>query len=377
MKALFKDKLLLAVIAYLLVVLVAIPLTLYSIKKPLETRTKALGNATLAYNPSPLQTNTGQTINLDIMLNPNTHSVSFVTVDIIYDPTILSLNQETAFQPNTSAFPNTLEGPVFAPGRVRASLSIGSDPTKVITTNTKVATISFTAETPTNGQQALVHFGESSYVLSAGPNDNAIDNVLNAVSPALMTITGEPTGNGGPPVTPVPTFGGPSPTITPLPTNDLTPTSEVSSTPDPSISPELSPTPEPFCEESERRSGWPECHYGVSTYDKQACREKAENWKGVQGPDDDSDASWYTWATNPPKPLSCGTSCGIAPSVCQDATPTASPTATIQPTNTEIPPSVTSAFTDEFNTNQVNPTDILLVSLLMLPLLLLVGHLLV
>lgn len=237
MKALWKDKLLLLVVAYLLVVLVAIPLTLVTLRKSTDSTTKASGSVALSYSPSPIQKVTAETFNLDVMIDPDVHLVSFVAIDISYDPTKLSIDENTAFQPNLEKFPMILEGPVFTPGRIRANLSIGNDPTKAINTTTKVATITFTAESPTSGQEDLVHFGESSVVLSVSPTDNATENVLNFVTPAQLTITGTDTGNGGPPVTPIPTFGGPTPTISdPTPTSDV-PTPTVNITPQPTCTP--------------------------------------------------------------------------------------------------------------------------------------------
>jgi hypothetical protein len=104
-------------------------------------------------------------------------------------------------------------------------------------------------------------------------------------------------------------------------------------------------------------SGWVECQLGESTYDKSACRQKAVSYKGVAGPSDPSDSSWYTWATNSPKPLSGSTSCGIAPTKCsanevvsctqltfnitEEPTPTVVPTVTVTPvptaTSTPVP----------------------------------------
>lgn len=367
MKKLWKDKVLLLVIAYLFAVLLAIPLTIVSLKNPKENRTAASGNATLYYSPSPISKNTGESFIVDIMVNPGSHAVSYLSLDILYDPAKLTINQDSAFQPNTSAFPSLLEGPLFTPGRIRAELSVGFDPTNAITTVTKAASVTFTAEAPTQGGEDLVHFGQSSYILSVAPSDNATDNVLGTVIPLELILTGDPTGNGGPEITQIPTFGGPTPTLTPSPT----PTGDDTPTPDPSSSPTPTPTTPPFCEESDRRSGWPECEYGEPTYDKQACRTRAENWKGVDGPASDDDPSWHTWAINPPKPLSCGTSCGVAPSVCLGATPTVPP-----PSNTDYPPATPTAM-ESYSAGQIDPTNMMLVALLLLPIILLAGHLLV
>ncbi len=69
-------------------------------------------------------------------------------------------------------------------------------------------------------------------------------------------------------------------------------------------------------------SGWPECRFGQSTYDKIKCRAKAEESKGVSGPVNGTDEDWYIWGQSEPNPLSCSTSCGLAPSFCASLSPT-------------------------------------------------------
>jgi uncharacterized protein YegL len=244
MKFLSRNKLLALVVAYLTIVLVAIPITLVTLRKPQETRTNAVTAATLSFSPTNLQKNTGDVVPLDIMVDPGTHSISFITLDITYDPTLVSVDQASGFQINTTAFPTVLEGPVYEPGRIRAQLSIGSDPTKAITASAKVATVTFTAVGPTNGEVAVASFGESSNLLSVGSADSATNNVLGTVQPELMTITGSPTAGVGNPVAPVPTFVAPleTPALTSTqPTNAIVPTDAV--IPTDAIVPNCTPLP--------------------------------------------------------------------------------------------------------------------------------------
>jgi len=91
------------------------------------------------------------------MIDPGAHSFLLSRLIFLYDPTRLSVDQATAFQLNTTAFPTVLEGPVFDPGRIRVKVSIGYDPTKALTVVTKVATITFTAVGPTNGEEPVVN----------------------------------------------------------------------------------------------------------------------------------------------------------------------------------------------------------------------------
>ena len=113
------------------------------------------------------------------------------------------------------------------------------------------------------------------------------------------------------------------------------------------LSQQANESPYPKCAPDGPESGWPECRYGQPTHNTQACRTRAENWKGVDGPHGQGDAAWFTWAQDPPKPLSCGTACGLAPSFCiVNNSPTPQPSHTPVPSNTPKPtatpmPSVT------------------------------------
>jgi uncharacterized protein YegL len=122
-----------------------------------------------------------------------------------------------------------MEGPVYDTGRIRVKLSIGSDPTKAIIVASKVATVTFQGIAATNGSEALISFGASSYALSISPEDSATDNVLGTAIPAQLTITGAslptPTGGTGGVPTAVPTFS--QPTVEPtgyIPPTQIPPT---------------------------------------------------------------------------------------------------------------------------------------------------------
>lgn len=228
MKFLAKNKLLLFIVAYLLIVLVAVPLTIISLrqKQPEETRTNASASTTLSLLPSTATKNTGENAVFDIQVNPGQNVVSIITLDVLFDATKFSADPTNAFAANTQIFPTVLEGPVYTPGRIRAKISTGFDPTKAITTVQKAATISLKALAPTNNNPTTISFGESSLVLSIGPNDTATGNVLANTLPAQVTINGDalptPTGNGvgGPGTSVVPTFQTqPTTPITLVPTN--------------------------------------------------------------------------------------------------------------------------------------------------------------
>ena len=193
---------------------------------PKETRQQATGAARLYFTPAtsssgPIQKNINDTITLDLMLDPSSSRISFLRFDIIYDATKLSVSGPSAVQINSTTFPVILEGPVLTPGKVAASLSVGSDPTKAFSSTSNVARITFTALATTNGPIQIT-MGDLTQALSIGANDSATDNVLGSTEPAFIQIgTSLPTSTEPPVVNTPTTIVGATPTNT-IPTIPLT-----------------------------------------------------------------------------------------------------------------------------------------------------------
>ncbi|MEK7572004.1 MAG: cohesin domain-containing protein [Patescibacteria group bacterium] len=183
------------VIGLIALLLVTIPLTISLSQQQQNPRGKAAASSSLSFTPvstvtNPLVKNVGDTIALDMMVNPGSNLVSIVRFQITYDPTKLEIIQATPFTINAAAFPTNIEGPVLGTGSVAQSLSIGADPTKVIQTTTRVGTLNFKAKAGTGTTPTTVTFANLTQVLSAGENDQASENVLSTTSPAYITIAG-------------------------------------------------------------------------------------------------------------------------------------------------------------------------------------------
>ncbi len=204
-----KKKLLLG-LAFFSLLIVSIPLTISLFNKPQETRSRASGSTTLSFNPtssagSPIQKNVGDDVSIDLMVNPGSNLVTFLRLQITFDSTKLQL-ASNPFVVNSIAFPVVVEGPITtAPGTILESLSVGSDFTKAIQTTVKVGTLNFKAIGNTGGTPTVVSFGNLSQALSAGPNDQASENVLSTTIPANITIGGQGTGTISGTITPHPT----------------------------------------------------------------------------------------------------------------------------------------------------------------------------
>src|SRR6266568_985552 len=233
-------------IGFIVVLLVGIPLTIFILQQQTNTQQHAQASTNLAFSPdssaaSPIQKNVGDSIPVDVSIDPGKNLVSFVKLEIQYDPTVLATASAGAFKANTTAFPSVLEGPVYSPGKIAVTLSVGPDPTKAIQQKVTAATITFTALKGTPpGTPTLVSFTSSTQVLSIGSSDQASENVLSSATPATIVIGGSSTIPSG---TPTPTTiisGAPTqipsaaptsipsnaptaiPTVTPIPTSPIT-----------------------------------------------------------------------------------------------------------------------------------------------------------
>jgi hypothetical protein len=224
----------LLLVVFVVLLLIGIPVSVYFLQQQQQTVTQAEKSTILTFTPdssssAPITKNIGDDISLDVMVDPgDTNLVSFVKLEIQYDPDKIATASTNPFQPNATIFPSVVEGPVYTPGKISVTLSVGPDPTKAIQTKSKAATISFKAVNATDpGTPTLVTYSANTQALSIGPSDQASENVLASSTPATIIIAGAavsetPTETPVPSVTdtPTPTTEAPTdtPTETPVPT---------------------------------------------------------------------------------------------------------------------------------------------------------------
>jgi len=219
----------LILLGFAVILLIAIPLTVYLVQKQQETRGRATRSTTLSIEPSTASTTVGQTISFDIMVDPGgINIVTLATLIINYEPD--KLTTAAGFVPNITGctdpghpglFCRVLQEPIYSSGSISAVLAISPlDPP--IQTRTKIATITFQAQSITNpGTTTPITFGDETQVRSSGDNESFSDNVLYQTIPANVTITA---GTAISP-TPTPTTSVINPTVTP--TRTPTPTTIV------------------------------------------------------------------------------------------------------------------------------------------------------
>lgn len=208
----FKNKFF--ILGNLLLVLVAIPLTLFFISTQTKTRSSAAPNTLLSLSTTATAITPGQNFDVDVTVNPGNNLVSIVDMDIRYDPTKL---EYVSIARNEAAFPQVSSGPITSNGAVRMAVTIlGAN---ALSTQTKVATITFKPVAGSSGPTEIKFFRDptdtlkGTRVFSTGDLDGATENVLQTASPLTVNI-------GGGPISPTPTGG----TGTPSPTSPTTPT---------------------------------------------------------------------------------------------------------------------------------------------------------
>lgn len=232
---------------FIAVLLIGIPVTVYLLQQQQETRSRAEKSTNVSFLPdstqsTPLQKKVGDEFSLDVTINPGKNLVSFVKLEIQYDPEKLSVDDKTGFQANTVVFPSVLEGPVYSPGKILVTLSVGPDPTKAIQTTVKAGTLKLKALANTEpGTPTVVTYGATTQVLSLGSSDQASENVLSSPLPAYIDV-----GNGGPSIpypSPEPSAAYPSPTVA-YPSEVPYPSAEPSAAPS---GPPPGPNSNPIC----------------------------------------------------------------------------------------------------------------------------------
>lgn len=212
------------IIGFIAVLLAVIPLTVSFLQKITQTQSKATAatifcftlptNNTCLTAATPIQKNVGDTIPLDIWIDPNTNlpagqtgnSIVVATVSINYNQTILTadpslgaglgFNIPLASATSAQGFTQTLVDPSYTPGNASVTLTVGTDALKAISQKTKIATITFKVLAPTTGANITFDSVKSNATSTVDPEVN----VLSTMQPATVKIGQGTTPTVTPPV---------------------------------------------------------------------------------------------------------------------------------------------------------------------------------
>ncbi|MBI5045033.1 MAG: PKD domain-containing protein [Candidatus Levybacteria bacterium] len=216
----------LLLIGFIVVILIAIPITVFLLQQQQELRSRAAASSILSFTPTstasnPIQVKNGDAADLDIFIDPGSNLVSFIKLELQYDSQKLATvgagpNGEV-FEKNADAFPENRGVPKFEDGKVTITVATGDDTNKVIRTKTKVGTLHLKAIAKTDTPTQVIFGGQTLALSTAGPstgsNDTFSENVLllSSLLPAIINV-----------VEPVAPTDEPTPSDIPEPT-DVTP----------------------------------------------------------------------------------------------------------------------------------------------------------
>jgi hypothetical protein len=215
-------------IGFVVVLLVAIPLTVFLIQQQQKTKTAAVAATTLTLTPPSSTVTAGTNVTLAVNVNPGNNQVSFVKLTITYNPgqlkrtgTGLVVTPWKAAN-GDAVTPQVLAGPSYddTNGKMSMTISVEASPQHVISTPTQIASVTFDTTTLT-GSTTINIDKTTAQVLSIGSTDQFNENVLLDTVGATINIPATPSIT--PTVTPTstPTV---TPTVTITPTNSPTPT---------------------------------------------------------------------------------------------------------------------------------------------------------
>lgn len=190
----------LLLLGFIVVLLVAIPVTVYLVGLQQNTKTSAEAATTLSLLPTPLTKAVGENVSFDVYVDPSSvNEVSYVKLVMSYDSTKLA-TMEGSFAVSTwpaadgSSFtPSIPIGPEYGVGTITVAMSVGASPQNVLKTRTKVATLTFKALAATEPDvPTQVTFGNQSQLLSlggTGGTDEIGSNLISNTSPGSVNIT--------------------------------------------------------------------------------------------------------------------------------------------------------------------------------------------
>ena len=190
----------------LLLLLVAVPITVFFVGREQDLRSKAAPATTLAFNPGSVSKNVGDIFSLDIQIDTGGNNVAISELHLTYDASILEALSIT----NGPAAPLIAASGVVGSGTASISVRAESS-TKPITGTGTIAIVRFRALGPTTTPVKITFDPTTTFVSGLGESK---PNVLVNTTPATITIRG---------ATPSPTqtasAASPTVTITPTPTS--------------------------------------------------------------------------------------------------------------------------------------------------------------
>lgn len=170
--------------------IIGLIVAIYLTSQRQEIRQRAEQATIISLTPKEWTQSPGGRINFEIEVDPGINQVNFIQLEINFDETKL-IPADDVFTPNPSSGLALLSGPTTTPGTITIALSAEGDPTKILTSITKVGTLTFDLLPDAGEFETEVTFGTGTIVRSIGGTDLASENVLSNALGAKVFSVGE------------------------------------------------------------------------------------------------------------------------------------------------------------------------------------------
>lgn len=188
----FKKKLL--IIGAIVLLVVALPVTVYLVQQQQTLQQGAAGEKNLSLKPPSQKVKVGDSVKLNIVLHPQGVAVKYVNLVINYDSGKLEA-KEGSFNKNND-FPFELKSKKFDDGKITLELQT-NDPKKFVSKQMGIGTLSFRALSTTEGDSAKVAFGNVKTVVKGAKGKklsyqfNNAQVTINEGTPACLPDQGQ------------------------------------------------------------------------------------------------------------------------------------------------------------------------------------------
>lgn len=173
-------------LGFFLVMLLAIPTTIFLVSQRVQNSVVAEKSTTLSFNPANKSVSVGDRVDFDIIVSPGTNLVNYVKLVINYDPSIFSADEKSFTIDPASKLKLTQE-PNVASGSVSMVLS-SSDPTDSINSEAKLGFITFNVVGEDSTETQISFDSNLIQIKSLGSNDSILENVFLNGTPATVTF---------------------------------------------------------------------------------------------------------------------------------------------------------------------------------------------
>lgn len=170
---------------FIVVILVAIPLTVYVVQKQQELRSRAAPTTILSFDPLSKTANSSAVLLFKINVNPKDNQISFLKLSINYEPEFLkpAAAGSVCSNPQDSICPNkgnsnlqTVEGPILGGNNLAISISITAAAAAIV--GQQPITVAYVAFTPLKVGSTKISFANDSQAFSVAGTDKPSENVL-------------------------------------------------------------------------------------------------------------------------------------------------------------------------------------------------------